>query len=372
MKKLLLSLALILPAFAAQSFETPAKQAMLLDATHNTVLFDKASDEQMTPSSMSKLMTLYALFQDIKDGKLSLEDDLPVSEKAWRMGGSKMFVRVDTRVKVEDLIQGIAVQSGNDACVVVAEGLSGTEEAFAERLNRLADELGLKHSHFVNATGWPDEGHVMSPHDLVILTQKMRANFPEMMHYFTETEFSYNDIFQYNRHPLLGGELGVTGMKTGHTDAGGYGVVISASKDGRDLVAVINGLESSDARRTEAERIIRYGFDSFETYNFLEGKDITQQVSVIDGKPNNVTIAPMGEAMVLIEKGTQDTLRGDIIMLDDKPVAPLPEGTILGTLNVTQDGNVLAEVPLATTTTIERAGFFKRKWDAFKRWKDAE
>ena len=219
---LLLCVILCLP-FSAQALETAAKHAYMMDATTGAVLFNKAGEEAMVPSSMSKLMTMAVVFERLKSGRLTLEDTLPVSEKAWRMQGSKTFVALGSQVRVEDLIYGVIVQSGNDACVVLAEGLSGSEEAFAQEMNRKAKELGLAQSHFVNATGWPDEGHLMSAKDLATLAHYIITTYPEYYPYYSTQEYRFNDIIQYNRNRLLGNDIGVDGLKTGHTEAAGFG-----------------------------------------------------------------------------------------------------------------------------------------------------
>ncbi|HOO82296.1 MAG TPA: D-alanyl-D-alanine carboxypeptidase family protein, partial [Alphaproteobacteria bacterium] len=210
-----------LPVLAAHaaSIETKAKQAIVVDYETGTVLLSKNMDEQMPTSSMSKVMTMYAVFDSIKNGQISLNDTLPVSEKAWRMGGSKMFVEVDKRVKVEDLIRGVIVQSGNDATVVLAEGLAGSENAFANMINDKATGLGMKNSHFVNASGWPDPEHYSTARDLATLGRAIIHDFPDYYKYYMEKEFTYNNIKQTNRNPLLYRNIGADGIKTGHTEA---------------------------------------------------------------------------------------------------------------------------------------------------------
>lgn len=367
MIKFIAAITLLALPFSAQAFDTKAKQAILLDADTGAVLLAKEENTQMVPSSMSKLMTLYALFADIKAGKVKLDDTFTVSEKAWRKGGSKMFVEVGKRVKVEDLIRGIVVQSGNDACIVVAEGLKGTEEAFAKHLNAVGESIGLQHSNFVNATGWPDEGHLMSPSDLSKLAQRLMRDFPEFMPYFSETEFTYSGITQPNRNPLLGSNLGVNGLKTGHTEAAGFGIVLSAQSDGRALVAVINGTDTSRERKEEGEKLLRYGMNFYENVASAERGEAVGDVTVIDGKPNRITIQLAEDALVTIPKGKAGSVIADTILYSEPLIAPLPAGTVVGTYNVLLAGQVLREVPLVTTAEVPRAGFFKRKWDGLKR-----
>lgn len=366
MRKIILSLFVLLP-LSANAFDTKARQAYLVDTQTNAVLLAKDEASPMVPSSMSKLMTLYALFSDIKAERVSLEDTFTVSEKAWRKGGSKMFVEVGKQVKVEDLIRGIIVQSGNDACIVVAEGLSGTEAAFAKRLNEMGAAIGLQQSHFVNATGWPDEGHVMSARDLGILGQVLMRDFPEFMAYFAEGEFEFNGIKQPNRNPLLNSNLGVTGLKTGHTEAAGYGIVLSAIEDGQSLVAVLNGMDSMRERKEEGEKLLRYGFNFYDNVNQANAFDVVGRVSVIDGKPNLVDVILAEDAKVTIPKGKAAELIADTVFYSEPLVAPLPEGTVVGAYTVRLAGQPLVEVPIITAVEAPRAGFFKRNFDAIKR-----
>ena len=234
----------LLPATAT---ETAAEYAILLDFDTGATLLEKNADHPTAPASMSKLMTLYMVFERLKSGILRLEDTFPVSEKAWRMGGSKMFVGVNTRVKLEDLLRGIVVQSGNDACIVVAEGLAQHEAAFAEEMTERAREIGLTNSTFTNSTGWPDPDHLMSVRDIATLSTIVIREFPDLYSMFAEKSFTYNDIKQSNRNPLLYRYDGADGLKTGHTEASGYGLAASVSKRGRRLLLVVNGLDSPKA-----------------------------------------------------------------------------------------------------------------------------
>ena len=223
------------PAGAA-TIETIARQAILVDAITNTVLFEKNADQHMPTSSMSKVMTAYMVFEALRDKRLNLEDTLPVSEHAWRTQGSKMFVELGNRIKVEDLIRGMIIQSGNDASIVLAEALGGSEEAFAKKMTERAHQLGMKDSNFVNATGWPDDNHYSTCRDLSTLARALILTFPEYYHYDAERDFTYHGIKQGNRNPLLYRNMGVDGLKTGHTDIAGYGLIASAQRDGRRLI----------------------------------------------------------------------------------------------------------------------------------------
>ena len=248
-----LCLCLALAPGVARGFETKAREALVVDHATGIVLFAKDADRPMPPASMSKLMTLYMLFEALRDERVTRETLFNVSARAQAMGGSRMFVEAGTQVPVEALIHGIIVASGNDACVVVAEGLAGTEEEFAEQMTARARELGMAHTTLKNSSGWPEEGHAMSAEDLVILSRRIIADFPEFYAYFKETEFTWNDITQPNRNPLLKPGIGADGLKTGHTEAAGYGLVGSAVQNGQRIVFVVSGLASVSERAAETE-----------------------------------------------------------------------------------------------------------------------
>ena len=273
MKHFLIFCFLLLFFNSSYSLETKAKQAILYDYETKSIIFEKDSDELMSPSSMSKIMTIYKIFERLKEGGLSLTDTYRVSEKAWRKRGSKMFVRLNSRVKIEDLIRGIIVQSGNDASIVVAEGMSGSEEAFADHLNITARKLGMLNSNFINASGWPDIGHHTTARDLATLTRATIKNFPEFYHYYKEKVFTYNGIKQRNRNPTIYRNIGADGLKTGHTEAGGYGLAASAERKDRRLILVINGLPSKRSRSAESERFLDWGFREFDNHRLFRRED---------------------------------------------------------------------------------------------------
>ena len=272
--------AALLAAAPVQAIETSAKQAILIDNATGAVLFEKDADMLMEPSSMSKIMTIYMIFERLADGSLKLDDTLPVSEKAWRKGGSKMFVKVGDRVSVEDLLRGIIIQSGNDATIVIAEGLAGDEKSFAAEMTDRARELGLESSMFTNASGWPDEDHRVTARDMALLAKLTIENFPQYYGYYAELEFIYNGIRQGNRNPLLYKNMGADGLKTGHTVNAGYGLTASAIRDGRRLILVINGLGSASGRSREAERLIEFGFREFSNYALFEAGEAIGEADV--------------------------------------------------------------------------------------------
>jgi D-alanyl-D-alanine carboxypeptidase (penicillin-binding protein 5/6) len=351
----------------AAAIDTQAKQAILIDMNTNTVLLDKNGEERMTPSSMSKIMTIYMVFERIRQGRLSLDDMLPVSEKAWKMGGSKMFVEVGTQVSVEDLIQGVVVQSGNDACVVLAEGLAGSEEAFAEEMNRKAEELGLTGSHFVNASGWPDPNHYMTAHDLAVLATRLIQDFPEFYHYFKETEFTYNDIKQGNRNPLLYRNVGADGLKTGHTDAGGYGLTGSAVQGDQRLILVINGLTSANARADEAVRLMSWGFREFKQYHLLQAGEVVDTLPVWMGKESDVPLVLDRDLAVTLPRAARDDLTVKIV--GEAPIAaPIEQGQTMARLQVSAPGIETIDVPLKAGKAVEREGPVGRLLSGVRHW----
>ncbi len=352
-------LMLVAGAGAPLALDTSARQALLLDMNTSTVLFEKNADQSMPPSSMSKMMTVFITFERLKNGSLSLDDSFAVSEKAWRKGGSKMWVRVNSRVRVEDLLRGIIVQSGNDASIVVGEGLGGSEGAFADLLNARAQDLGMKNSNFLNASGWPEDGHQTTARDLSILVRETIRQFPQYYHYYSEKSFTYNGIRQPNRNPVLFRNLGADGLKTGHTEAAGYGLASSALRNGRRLILVLNGLPSKKARATESERLIDWGFHEFKIYDLFKGGDKVSNAKVWMGKSPTVPL--------IIEKDLRLTLarlarRGMKVKVRyDGPIsAPIAKGTKLAVLHAEFPGLPPLQVPLLAGENVERLSLFSR------------
>ena len=271
-----LCLGLLLWPLGAGAFETKARSALVVDDATGMVLFSKNPSVPEPPASMSKLMTLYMLFEALRDGRVTLETQFNVSARAHAMAGSRMFADIGTSVPVEDLIHGIVVQSGNDACVVVAEGLAGTEEEFAAQMTRRAQELGMTETVLKNSSGWPEDGHVMSAEDLVTISRRIIHEFPEFYEYFKETEFTWNGITQPNRNPLLKLGIGADGLKTGHTAEAGYGLVGSAVQNGQRVVFVVTGLGSVNERAVETEALVKWAFGAFDTVKFFaKGETVT-------------------------------------------------------------------------------------------------
>ena len=352
-------LAWLAVAAPAAAIETTAREAIIVDATTGRVLLEKNADDSMPPASMSKIMTTYLVFERLKDGRLSLDDELPVSEKAWRKGGSKMFVEVGELVRVEDLLRGVIVQSGNDACIVLAEGLGGTEEAFAAEMTRKGREIGLTGSSFANATGWPDPNQRMTARDLATLALRLIADFPEYYHYYGETEFTYAGIRQSNRNPLLYKSLGADGLKTGHTEEAGYGLTASAVQGDRRVILVLNGLESQKARSEESARLIGWAFREFGNYTLFKAGETVENAGVWLGvDPTVPLIAEQDMTVTLSRKARLDM---EVTVVYDGPIpAPLEIGQQVATLVVTAPGEETVEIPLVAGAAVERLGFAGR------------
>jgi len=358
------TLLLALLALPAQAFDTPAKQAMLVDATTNTVLFTKNADKRMGPSSMSKMMTVYVVLEKIKSGELKLEDTFHVSEKAWKKGGSKMFVPLGKRISVLELLRGISIQSGNDACIVIAEGIAGTEEAFAEIMNVKARQLGLEGSHFANSTGWPDPEHYMTSRDLVKLAKALIRDFPEHYHYWGEKEFTFNGITQPNRNSLLG-ELGVDGIKTGHTDAAGYGIVTSGEMKGRRLISVVNGLNSKKGRIDSSRALLTYGFKQFEPMQLFAGDKVVQQAKVWYGNEESVNLKVAKPLLITLPKHDKSTVKF-YANYKEPVLAPIEKGQQLGEITLTMPNSEPISLPLVAAESVAKRSALGRIIPTFR------
>jgi len=347
----------LLAAGHAGAVETTAKEAIVIDYDTGNVLFAKNPDDEVGPASMTKMMTIYLLFERLKDGRLSLESELPVSEKAWKMGGSKMWVKVGNKVKVEDLIRGIIVQSGNDATIVVAEGLDGTEDAFAEEMNRKAKQLGMNHTHFRNASGWPEADHYSTVRDLATLAMATIRDFPEYYHYYSEMEFTHSGIKQGNRNPLLYKNIGADGLKTGHTQETGYGLVGSAIRDGRRIVIVAHGMGSMRERGEQAERLMTWAFREWGQYKLFESGETVGDVAVWLGSSDTVPAVVHDKVLVSIMRNARKDMKVTLVHQEAVP-APIAKGDEIAKLVVSAKGMDDIEVPVYAGADVEEAGFF--------------
>ena len=367
-KRLLLAFILSGSLFSAGSssaLETLGKQAILIDATNGTILFSKNPDERMSPSSMSKIMTIYKLFERLKDGELSLTDKFSVSEKAWRKQGSKMFVAVNSRVTIEDLIRGIIVQSGNDATIVVAEGLSGSEGAFADEMNETAKQLNMTNSNFINASGWPDPDHETTARDLAKLTVATVKNFPDLYRYYGEKTFTYNGIKQGNRNPAIYRNIGADGLKTGHTEAGGYGLTVSAIRKNRRLILVINGLPTKKSRAVESERILDWGFREFNNYALFKAGETVTEAQIWIGEHGSAPLLIERDLIITLSRKVRRGMKVKVAMETPVP-APVKKGDVLATLKVELPGRPTMKIPLVSGADIGQLGVFSRLGAAVK------
>jgi serine-type D-Ala-D-Ala carboxypeptidase (penicillin-binding protein 5/6) len=330
-----------------------------MEVETGTVLLNKNAEERIPPASMSKLMTAYLVFDYLKQGRATLDDELPVSEKAWRTGGSKMFVPLGARVKISDLIRGMIVQSGNDACVVLAEGLAGSEAAFVEQMNQKAKEIGLTNSHFANVDGLPNPEHWMTAHDLATVAMRTIVDFPQFYEIYGEKEFTYNKITQGNRNPLLYKDLGADGLKTGHTEEAGYSLVGSAKRGERRVLVVLSGLPSSKARAQESERLIEWAFREYNTVPlFTAGATVDEAAVWLGGQPK-VPLTVAKDLVVTVPRKSRKNMK--VTVAYDQPVAaPIRKGQQFGKIVVAVPDLQPVETPLIAATDVDRMGPFGR------------
>ncbi|HVH02069.1 MAG TPA: D-alanyl-D-alanine carboxypeptidase family protein [Amaricoccus sp.] len=354
-----LCIALGLGPLAARAFETRAREALVVDHDTGMILLEKDADTPMPPASMSKLMTLYMLFEAIRDGRVELDTAFSVSPRAQAMGGSRMFVEAGTSVPVEALIHGIITQSGNDACVVVAEGLAGSEPVFAEQMTKRAHDLGMRNSTFRNASGWPEEGHMMSARDLVIIASHIIDDFPDYYPFFEETEFTWNGITQPNRNPLLKLGIGVDGLKTGHTAEAGYGLVGSAVQNGQRIIFMVTGLASERARAEETEAIVKWAFGAFDTVRFYDRGQEIAQADVWLGEAPFVPIVAPKDLQMLVPREERPGMKARVLY--SGPIeAPIAEGQKLATLRVEVPGKQPVDFDLVAGAEVPRGGLMTR------------
>ena len=341
----------------AEAIETKAKQAVMIDFETGSVLFAKNADERVGPASMTKMMTMYLLFERLQDGRLSLESELAVSEKAWRKGGSKMYVEVGKRVTVEDLIRGIVVHSGNDASIVVAEGLAGSEEAFAREMTEKGRALGMTDTNYRNASGWPDPDHYTTARDLAILARATIRDFPDYYHYYSEMSFTFAKIKQGNRNPLLYKKMGADGLKTGHTKESGYGMVASAVRDDVRIIAVAHGMTSMRQRGAETERLIEWGFREWAHYALFDGGETVTQAPVWLGDTETVPLVIKDPLVISVMRKSRKNMRVKVVYQTAVP-APFSKGDVVAKLVVTAPDMEPVEVPLLAGADVGERGMF--------------
>jgi D-alanyl-D-alanine carboxypeptidase (penicillin-binding protein 5/6) len=340
---------------------------LVVDFETGATLLEKNADERMPPSSMSKLMTMYVVFDRLRQGRLQMDQMLPVSERAWRMGGSKMFVDIGQQVRVEDLIRGVIVQSGNDACIVLAEAISGSEQQFAELLNEYARRMGMTNSNFRNSTGWPDPEHRMTARDLSILARRLITDFPDYYRFYNERSFRFANISQDNRNPLLARVPGADGLKTGHTEEAGFGLTGSAMRDGRRVILVLNGLPSMRARAEESERLMEWAFREFEAVTLFRAQDTVEEVPVYLGERRTVPMVGGRDIVLTLPRRWRERL--EVRVRYQAPLAaPVMRGQTIGELQVAGQGVPTLSVPLVAGADVEKLGLLPRIPAVIGRW----
>jgi D-alanyl-D-alanine carboxypeptidase (penicillin-binding protein 5/6) len=372
----LLGMALIIGAISSSSLaqiaapsppKLAAKGYLLIDFKSGRVLGSMNPDERLDPASITKLMTAYAIFRAIKSGQISIDDEVRVSEKAWRTPGSRMFIEVDTRVSVELLLPGMIIQSGNDASVALAEHVAGTEATFAEVMNQLAAELGMTNTHYVNSTGLPAENHYTSATDISILATALIREFPDYYRWYSQKQFSYNGITQGNRNALLWRDESVDGMKTGYTENAGYCLVSSAERDGMRLIAVVLGTKSPAARANESQALLNYGFRFYETRLLWEQGEVLASARIWKGAEENIDLIVKDSVYVTIAKGTGDQLETNV-ETPAKLMAPIQLTTPIARATASVSGETVAATDLYSSIEVPEGSFMQTSWDEVLLW----
>ena len=342
-----------------------AKSYVLMDAASGKVLVENAGDERLPPASLTKLMTAYIATLEIKKGQISESDMVTVSEKAWRTGGSRMFIQVNTQVSVDDLLHGIIIQSGNDASVAMAEHIAGSEEAFADLMNSTAQRLGMSNSHFMNATGLPNPEHYSSAGDMAKLARAIIHEDAAHYSIYAQKEFFWNNIKQPNRNLLLWRDKTVDGLKTGHTEEAGYCLVASAVRDGMRLISVVFGTNSEQARAAETQKLLTYGFRFFETKTFYQKGVELAKSRVWKGQKDQISAGLQDDLTLTLPRGQLDKLQAGLTF-NPELTAPIQQGDVIGRVDVTLDGQVLQSTDLIALETVEEGGLFSRLWDSIQ------
>lgn len=346
------------PALAATSF-------YLVDFASGIVLAEKDPDKHIEPASITKLMTAYLVDKAIAQGDVTLDEMVTISEKAWRMKGSKMFVEVGKQVSVDDLLKGLIIQSGNDASVALAEHIAGSESAFAGYMNHQAELLGMTNTHFINATGWPDENHYSSARDIALLTRAVIRDFPDSYRHYREREFTFNEIRQFNRNRLLWRDDSVDGVKTGHTESAGYCLVASALRDDMRLISVVIGEESDKARTQSSQALLNYGFRFFETHLLYRAQEILKTARIWYGAQEQVSLGVGKDIHITIPRGRYRDL--DAMMEIDREIeAPITHGQQLGQVNIKLDDDIVISEPIVAMQEVSEGSFFSRTMDSIK------
>ena len=349
--------------------DVAAKNFFLMDFASGKVLAEKNPDAKVEPASITKLMTSYVVYKELEADRLSMDDMVDISEKAWRMGGSRMYLDVNTSVSVSDLLKGLIIQSGNDASVALAEHVAGTEDAFVQLMNQYAQDLAMKNTYFVNSTGWPDKQHLTSARDIAILAAALIRDFPEYYQEYAVKEYTYNSIKQYNRNKLLWRDDSVDGMKTGHTDSAGFCLVASAVRSDMRIVSIVLGTDSKKARASVSQALLNYAFRFFESHTLYEADEVLSRPRIWGGEFETITVGLSEALAIAIPRGAYDDL--DATMdIDTSIEAPIEKGQQLGLVKVSLDGKSLASVPLVALETVGKGNLFQQFKDYILRMID--
>ena len=365
---LIFSIAIITPrVYAAPIIPPPpsiaASSYLLIDAKSKKVLVEKNSTQRLPPASLTKIMTAYIVEEEIKSGRLKMDEAAPISVKAWRTGGSKMFIREGTEVAVSDLLKGVIIQSGNDASVALAEHIAGSEDAFADMMNQQAVALGLTNTNFLNATGLPDEEHYSTAEDLAQLTIALIQNHPEQYQLYAQRSYKFNNIDQPNRNKLLWRDRSVDGVKTGYTSAAGYCLVASAERNGVRLVSVVMGTDSDEARMRESQKLLSYGFRNFDTQTLYQEGINLQQLDIYFGEAEKIDLGVGEDITVTFPRGYYDDIQVEMV-LPEYLEAPIEVAAQVGEIRLTLDDELLYSAPLQTLQAVEESNFFSRLGDS--------
>lgn len=370
MLRRIILLLLVLPTLAFAQLAPPpvaARAWLLLDVGSGQVLTAENPDQRIEPASLTKLMTAYLAFAAVKGKTLTLDQTIPVSPKAWKVPGSKMFIEPQTPVTVKELLHGMIVQSGNDACVALAEAIAGSEEAFAQLMNKEAARLGLKNTHFENATGLPHPSHLTTVRDLSVLATALIRDFPEFYSIYSVKEYTYNKIKQPNRNRLLFLDPTVDGVKTGHTDSAGYCLIASAKRNDRRLLSVVVGTTSDSVRAQESQKLLNWGYLAYDTVKVYSANQAVNEPRVWKGKENTVKAGFLNDFVLSVPKGDADKLKANVV--SQQPLlAPIAKGQQIGTLQLSLGDKPIGEYPLVAIDEVPQAGWFGRLWDALRLW----
>jgi len=363
----------LLPPIARAALPVPAapqidaESYLLMDFDSGVLLAEHNIDTRLQPASLTKMMTAYIVYNELANGSLSKDDVTLVSEKAWRMGGSRMFIEVGKKVPIDDLVRGLIVQSGNDASVALAEAIAGSEQQFADYMNNYAEKIGMTNSHFVNSTGLPDEQHYSTARDMALLAQALIRDFPEDYKLYAEREFTYNNIRQYNRNKLLWRNKNVDGIKTGYTESAGYCLVASALREGMRTISVVLGADSEDSRSDESQSLLDYGFRFYKTQRIYAKDQVLDSPRIWKGEIDTLSLGLAEDLFVTVPRAQRSTLKTALQYSDDI-VAPVIVGQVLGTLQVSSGDKLIAERPLVALAGVSEGGFFQRTVDTVLRY----